>query len=460
MSRRPLSNLAIGIYLLLSDIVCLLILFNLVYWIRLETWLGIRDPGIYGAILITLLTLYVFNSYQGSNNESSLKGALHVGLSVVLAGSIITVFVYVGGFGLSQPVFNRGVMPVTLLGFVLWATLSRYYLSEWLKKRKGTMFWIVIGMGEQARLLWKDFKKSGIGGDLFFIDDSNGKQQVSADDALFTIDLGIDSLEDAITPDSAGIVLATENSPTDELLTKLMHLRLDGLHVYELADFYESFMMKVPVFHLQQGWFVLSQGFQLLHHTAWLKLKGMVDIFIAMVMLVLSLPLMVIVGLLIKLTSHGAVIYKQVRVGKNGVSFTIYKFRTMVDDAESEGAIWTQESDPRITKIGKVLRRTRIDELPQLFNILRGDMSFIGPRPERPDFTEELEKQIPFYDIRYIVKPGITGWAQVMYPYGASVEDAREKLQYDLYYIKNYSLMLDFWIMIKTIRVVAGGKGR
>lgn len=460
MSRRPFSNHAIGIYLLLSDIVCLLILFNLAHWIRLDTWLGIRDPSIYGAILITLLTLYVFNSYQGSIHGSSLKGAFYVGLAVVLAGSIITVFVYVGGFGLSQPVFNRGVMPVALLFFVLWAAPSRYYLSEWLKKRKGKVFWIVIGMGERARLLWTDFKKSGIGGDLLFIDDSNGKQQVNTDDALFTTDLGIDSLEDAKTLDSAGIVLATENPPTDELLTKLMHLRLNGLHVYELADYYESFMMKVPVFHLQQGWFVLSQGFQLLHHKVWLKLKGMADILIAVVLLVLSSPLMVFAGILIKLTSRGPVFYKQVRVGKDGVSFTIYKFRTMVDDAESEGAIWAKENDPRITKVGNVLRRTRIDELPQLLNILRGDMSFIGPRPERPDFTEELEKHIPFYDIRYLVKPGITGWAQVMYPYGASVEDAREKLQYDLYYIKNYSLMLDFWIMIKTIRVVVGGKGR
>jgi len=460
MSRRPISDQAISIYLLLSDIVCLLILFNLAYWIRLETWLGIRDPSIYGAILITLLTLYVFNSYQGSINESSLKGALHVGLAVVLAGSIITVFVYMGGFGLSQPVFNRGVMPVALLWFVLWAALSRYYLSEWLKKRKGKICWIVIGMGERARLLWRDFKQSGIGGDLFFINDSNGKQQVKNDNALFANDLGLDNLEDAKTLNSAGIVLATENSPTDGLLTKLMHLRLSGLHVYELADYYESFMMKVPVFHLQQGWFVLSQGFQLLHHRAWLRLKGMADITIAVAMLIVSLPLMVIVGVLIKLTSHGAVLYKQIRVGKDGVSFTIYKFRTMVDDAESAGAEWAKKNDPRITKIGKVLRSIRIDELPQLFNILKGDMSFIGPRPERPDFTEELEKHIPFYEIRYIVKPGITGWAQVMYPYGSSVEDAREKLQYDLYYIKNYSLMLDFWIMIKTIRVVVGGKGR
>jgi len=167
---------------------------------------------------------------------------------------------------------------------------------------------------------------------------------------------------------------------------------------------------------------------------------------------------MLIAAIAIKLDTRGPVFYSQTRTGLSGVTFRLYKFRTMVKDAEKSGPRWTKKDDPRITRVGRFLRSTRIDELPQLWNVLLGEMSFIGPRPERPDFNAELEAAIPYYDLRHLVKPGITGWAQVLYPYGASVEDAREKLQYDLYYIKNYSVMLDLVILIRTLRAV--GRGR
>jgi len=154
------------------------------------------------------------------------------------------------------------------------------------------------------------------------------------------------------------------------------------------------------------------------------------------------------------------VIFKQERTGLDGRVFRIYKFRSMRADAEQSGPQWATDGDPRVTRVGRFIRAARLDELPQLVNVLRGQMSFIGPRPERPVFNDMLERQIPYYDLRHLVRPGITGWAQVMYPYGASIEDAREKLQYDLYYIKNYSLMLDIAILLKTLRVVVLGKGR
>ena len=169
---------------------------------------------------------------------------------------------------------------------------------------------------------------------------------------------------------------------------------------------------------------------------------------------------MALVSLFIKLESRGPVIYRQVRTGLGGQEFEMLKFRSMSDDAERNGPQWAQKSDPRVTRVGRAIRLLRIDELPQLFNVLKGEMSFIGPRPERPVFNETLEKEIPLYNLRHLVRPGITGWAQVMRPYGASVEDAREKLQYDLYYIKNYSVLLDIGIVFKTLRVVLLGKGR
>jgi lipopolysaccharide/colanic/teichoic acid biosynthesis glycosyltransferase len=169
---------------------------------------------------------------------------------------------------------------------------------------------------------------------------------------------------------------------------------------------------------------------------------------------------MLITAVLIRLESSGGAIYKQVRTGKDGKDFTIFKFRSMRSDAEKNGAQWASQNDSRVTRIGNFIRKTRIDELPQLFNILRGTMSFIGPRPERPEFNRSLEKELSFYNLRHIVQPGLTGWAQVLYPYGASLEDAKEKLQYDLFYIKNYSLWMDISIVLKTITVVVFGRGR
>ena len=178
------------------------------------------------------------------------------------------------------------------------------------------------------------------------------------------------------------------------------------------------------------------------------------------VLSVLLLPLMVIVGIVIKLDSPGPIFYSQLRTGLYGKPFRVYKFRSMSQDAEKKGAQWAIQRDPRITRVGYWLRVLRIDELPQIWNVLSGEMSLIGPRPERPEFDVKLKEAIPYYEMRYLVKPGITGWAQVLYPYGASLEDAYEKLAYDLYYIKNYSLWLDIVIVLKTIRVVLLGKGR
>jgi len=164
--------------------------------------------------------------------------------------------------------------------------------------------------------------------------------------------------------------------------------------------------------------------------------------------------------LAVVIESRGGALFKQARVGKSGRSFTIYKFRSMRSDAEKDGAQWAVTNDARVTRVGKFIRTSRLDELPQLFNVIRGDMSFIGPGPERAEFNQNLEKQIPFYNVRHLVRPGITGWAQVLFPYGASVEDAKEKLQLELYYIKNYSPLLDLMIILKTVSVVLLGRGR
>jgi exopolysaccharide biosynthesis polyprenyl glycosylphosphotransferase len=239
-----------------------------------------------------------------------------------------------------------------------------------------------------------------------------------------------------------------------------MNLRFSGVRVYGIADFYEQMWFKVPVMHTRRGWLVFAHGFDLLHNPLGLRIKRLSDVVLALALLLATLPVMALVAILIKLESRGPAIFRQPRTGLGGREFEILKFRSMTHDAERDGPQWAQAADPRVTRIGRVIRELRIDELPQLVNVLKGEMSFIGPRPERPVFNETLEKEIPLYNLRLLVRPGITGLAQVMYPYGASVEDAREKLQYDLYYIKNYSVLLDIGIVFKTLRVVLLGKGR
>jgi exopolysaccharide biosynthesis polyprenyl glycosylphosphotransferase len=255
-------------------------------------------------------------------------------------------------------------------------------------------------------------------------------------------------------------VIATEHEFSDKDISVLMKLRASGASVHNLTAIYEEYQSKVPILHLKHGWFINSSGFYLLQNATGLKIKRLLDLLFSVLLLVLTLPLTLLVALLIKLDSPGPVFYAQSRYGLNSCTFQVLKFRSMIADAEKDGARWAETDDPRITRVGRIIRKMRIDEIPQLWNVMKGDMSFIGPRPERPEFISMLEKEIPFYELRHLIKPGITGWAQVMYPYGSSIEDAIQKLQYDLYYIKNYTVLLDFVILMKTLRIIIWQKGR
>jgi exopolysaccharide biosynthesis polyprenyl glycosylphosphotransferase len=230
-----------------------------------------------------------------------------------------------------------------------------------------------------------------------------------------------------------------------------------GVEILPVTALYERHFGKVPLRTIDETWFITSLAET--HRGLYLNLKRAGDLLCALVGLILSAPIMLLAALAIRLDSRGPVFYSQIRLGEQCRSFRIYKFRTMRVDAEINGAAWAQKNDPRITRLGGLLRKSRLDELPQLINVLRGDLSIVGPRPERPEFVTTLKEQIPFYNRRHMVKPGLTGWAQVRYVYGASIEDAREKLQYDLYYIKNRSLLLDVEIVLRTVWVVLMRKG-
>jgi sugar transferase (PEP-CTERM system associated) len=242
-------------------------------------------------------------------------------------------------------------------------------------------------------------------------------------------------------------------------MDKLLDMKLDGVTFDHLASVYEQYTGKIAVENLRPSWLIFSPGFKKSHLLS--VTKRTIDILVAGVGLVLSLPLLVLVAAAIRATSKGAVLYHQRRVGLHGRIFVLHKFRSMREDAESEtGPVWAaKHGDDRVTPLGSLLRRTRLDELPQLWNVLKGDMSFVGPRPERPEFVADLTKQIPFYRQRHVLRPGLTGWAQVRYTYGASVEDALQKLQYDLFYIKHMSVSFDLFIIFSTIKTVILRKG-
>jgi sugar transferase (PEP-CTERM system associated) len=241
-------------------------------------------------------------------------------------------------------------------------------------------------------------------------------------------------------------------------LRDLLECRVQGIPVTDLSGFYERVRGEVPIDSLKASWLIYGNGFE--QGSLRTLIKRAFDVAAAAVLFTLTIPLMIITALAIRLESPGPVIYRQERVGRAGRLFTVLKFRSMRDDAERDGiARWASAVDPRVTRIGRLIRKLRIDELPQLINVLSGEMSFVGPRPERPNFVTQLKEQIPFYDLRHSVKPGLTGWAQVRYSYGASVEDARTKLQFDLYYVKNHSLFLDVLVLFETVRVILFREG-
>jgi sugar transferase (PEP-CTERM system associated) len=241
-------------------------------------------------------------------------------------------------------------------------------------------------------------------------------------------------------------------------MDKLLEMKLDGVTFDHLASVYERYTGKIAIENLRPSWLIFSEGFR--KSRAQETVKRLMDVFLSLVGFVLGSPVMLIVGLATIATSRGPALYRQQRVGQHGRVFTVHKFRTMRADAEKEtGAVWARPNDDRVTPFGRTVRRTRLDELPQLWNVLCGDMSLVGPRPERPEFVRSLTDEIRFYGQRHVVRPGLTGWAQVCYTYGATVEDAMEKLQYDLFYIKHRSTALDLFILAKTIKTVVMRRG-
>ena len=347
--------------------------------------------------------------------------------------SIIQFFNYVLGKERSG-VFSPSVLPLALATTCLFAVIWRLLLFESLYFNKNYKFFCTPDTTDKIKKELHSFP-----GTFEYYSEREVYEKVQLSTSIFVVE---------------GEHLSEKD------LQFLMNKRMHGVKVFTVNQFYEQVLRKIPIELLTLNDLIFDAGFELTSRMFLQRLKRVSDIMLSSVLFLLTWPLVLIFGLIHKLESRGPMLYSQMRTGYKGEEFKIYKLRSMRTDAEAGGAVWAQKDDPRITRVGKFLRLTRIDELPQLWNVLKGDMSFIGPRPERPEFNVSLAEQIPFYDMRHMIRPGLTGWAQVRYPYGASVEDAKEKLQFDLYYIKNYSLLLDLEILLKTVQVVIFGKGR
>lgn len=347
---------------------------------------------------------------------------------------------------------NIILMPLTVLAWRL--LLTKIKVKELPKKNV-----LILGTGDLAKKIGRDIYTNADSGLKLvgFIDDDPAMLGVSIVNPGVVGGYGdIGSIADARGIDLIIVALADRRAKLP--MYALLDCKLKGVQVEEGETFNERQHGNIPINQLKPSWMVFSDGFKSLRSRK--LVKRALDLVLASVGLVLAAPLMLLAALIIKLESKGPVIFKQVRVGENGQEFNIYKFRSMSQDAEAKtGPVWAGAQDSRVTTVGRFMRKTRIDELPQLVNVIRGDMSFVGPRPERPFFVLKLKEEIPYYNIRTVVKPGLTGWAQIKYPYGATVQDALEKLQYDIYYIKNMSPLLDLMIFFWTIKVVLTGRG-
>ena len=363
---------------------------------------------------------------------------------------LLSAFVLLGGLGIlvlkAVPAVRlgwRGELALTgltlsLVAFWRWALVLRLPIHEW---KRSTL---ILGTGQISRI-FEELNRYR----------HNIRIQAVVDaQRLKEMDLARYALENKIH----SIVISLKDRRGTLPIHEILECKMNGIEVMEWPTFYEKNMNKIDIMNVNPSHLVLGDGFQ--RNRVTVVVKGVMDRVLALLGLLAFAPAGAVIALAIRLNSPGPVFYSQERVGLNGKTFRILKFRSMVTDAEKNRAPqWASEQDPRITKVGRFLRKTRLDEVPQLINILKGEMSFIGPRPERPYFVDELEKCIPFYGLRHVTKPGLSGWAQIRYRYGATVEDAVKKLEYDLYYIKNLSIFLDLMIFMETIQVILFGKG-
>ncbi len=412
------------------------------------------------AVLIALvfqIFLHLCDVYDYRRTLSFSQFFAKLAEALILATVTLTLIYY--AFSDPDIAVGRGVFAISLIFVVMFLTLWHSLLRIWVGVRAPKANLLILGTGRLARELVTEIirhPEHGLGICGFVDDNPTLVGQSIVNPRVIGLSGDLLSIVAEHKVDRVIVELQDRRGrlPFEDLLT----LKTQGVGIEDATSLYERISGKIAIENLKPSWMIFNSGFEVSRS---LEIqKRMLSILVSAVMLLIFSPIMLLVMLLIRLDSHGPVFHRQERVGKDGKTFVLWKFRSMREDAEeASGPVWSTRGDPRVTRTGKILRRTRLDELPQLYNILRGDMCIVGPRPERPHFVKELASMIPFYHLRHAVKPGVTGWAQINYEYGSSVRDAVEKLQYDLFYIKHMSLLLDSVIILQTIKTVLVRRG-
>ena len=388
--------------------------------------------------------------YQRVHNRSIGQNSARAVLALLCLLPVI--------YAVSHRVPDARAFGLTLLATMALMLLLRVYVMHMTPSNLMRQRVLVFGVGTRAKLVGTALLKSDPTVDLvgYYASPTEKESEVSAWGLLSMTN----SLTDIVMQEQVDeiVVALTERRGGSMPLRELLDCKLMGVRVVDIAAHFEQTLGQIRLDSVSAGWLIFGEGF----NTGWLRaaIKRVFDIVCALILLVIFLPIMLVTALAILLEDGFPILYRQERVGQNGRLFNVVKFRSMRTDAEKDGQPrWATAADDRCTRVGRFIRKVRIDELPQLFSVLAGAMSMVGPRPERPFFVDRLTQDIPYYAIRHSAKPGVTGWAQVRYQYGASIEDAAEKLQYDLYYVKNHSLFLDIVVMFETIGVVVMRKG-
>jgi len=427
-----------------------------VKWVGAGLEVEIGMVLLYGFILsVTMLPVNAWlGLYQRIHyrtlQDSRARAVLSLHLAVPIAYGVYTL--------LPLAEVNRQFLELSGMVALFGVLMNRVRMSHVRNNRVVRDRVMIYGVGERAKAVKQELEKASEVVEIVgcYPSSSDELPQVR-DDRILPRAASLTDTVRSLKVDEI-VVAVTERRGGVLPLRELLDCKLQGVRVYDLASYFEQTMGQIRLDALYAGWLIFGDGFS--QGAVRTFVKRVFDIVCALILLLLAAPVMILAALLIVVESGFPVFYRQERVGLHGRLFHVVKFRSMRQDAEKDGKPrWAAAKDDRVTRVGRIMRKTRIDELPQLFSVLLGDMSLVGPRPERPFFVDQLTRQIPFYAVRHSVKPGVTGWAQVRYHYGASVEDSAEKLQYDLYYVKNHSLTLDLVVLIETIGVVLTAKG-
>jgi len=454
-----------ALLLVLCDVTCWIGLYGLVAYLRRDIFFvgPFEFVLVDGVVLIVIVqALYIIGGYNRNTEMRNLTYTTEHILAVAVAAAVSSLLIY------SAAAYDAGMKPsrgVLLVSFIVFLPVSLFYrrlFRTHMAASAAQRAFLVVGGGDLARRFYEAYRQSPNRERLEFVDNDPARVgSTIAELGSPIVEGGLLAKLGHLDRRYSGVILAESiDRLSPELIERLVRTQFQRTRVYTLESFYESHWRHVPVHNIDPVW-PLQMGFQLARISPYHYLKRLFDLALSGLLLVICSPLIVLLTFLVCATSGRPAIFRQVRVGREGHSFTAYKFRTMVMRTENENDdIYTRPDDPRVTRTGRWLRKLRLDELPQLWNVFKGEMSLIGPRAEWIKCAERYEKKIPFYHFRHLVKPGITGWAQVNYPYGESDEDAIVKLQYDLYYIRHYSLKLDAMIVLKTVHTMLFGKGR